>query len=130
MPVYCLSRPTVGSGHIKTMNQTLPQASGAAERSRETLNSKVVTFFRVRQCRCLPTGNLLKNKARFSVSFSQAVIQMMAAARAGRGLAFFTFMDENLKEEMETIHQLLLTERVTVGEMFYSYLACFNSPQL
>lgn len=46
---------------------------------------------------------------------------MMAAARARRGLAFFTFMDENLKEELEKIYKLLVTEEVTVGEGFCTF---------
>ncbi|XP_075885818.1 poly(ADP-ribose) glycohydrolase-like isoform X2 [Nelusetta ayraudi] len=48
----------------------------------------------------------------------KAMIQMMAAARARRGLAFFTFMDETLKEDLEKIYQLLVTEGVTVGKLF------------
>lgn len=52
---------------------------------------------------------------------------MMAAARARRGLAFFTFMDETLKEDLEKIYQLLVTEGVTVGETF---LHTFRTPEL
>lgn len=64
----------------------------------------------------------------FFVSLSQAVIQMMAAARARRGLAFFTFMDETLKEELGQIYQLLVTEGVTVGKRFCTLLVRFISP--
>lgn len=55
---------------------------------------------------------------------------MMAAARARRGLAFFTFMDETLKEELEQIHQLLVIEGVTVGKRFCTLLVRFISPEL
>lgn len=55
---------------------------------------------------------------------------MMAAARARRGLAFFTFMDDKLKEELEKIYKLLVREEVTVGEMFCTFSRSFNSPEL
>lgn len=40
----------------------------------------------------------------------------MAAAKARRGLAFFTFGDEQLKRDLEQIYCLLRTEGTTVGE--------------
>lgn len=40
----------------------------------------------------------------------------MAAAKARRGLAFFTFGDEQLKRDLEHIYCLLHTEGITVGE--------------
>ncbi|XP_074546453.1 poly(ADP-ribose) glycohydrolase [Halichoeres trimaculatus] len=48
----------------------------------------------------------------------KAVIQLMAAAKAKRGLAFFTFNDETLKEELEQLHHLLVKERTTVAALF------------
>ncbi|XP_031731065.1 poly(ADP-ribose) glycohydrolase [Anarrhichthys ocellatus] len=48
----------------------------------------------------------------------KAVIQLMAAARAKRGLAFFTFEDEQLKLGLERTHHLLVTERTTVGKLY------------
>ncbi|XP_030292161.1 poly(ADP-ribose) glycohydrolase, partial [Sparus aurata] len=48
----------------------------------------------------------------------KAVIQLMAAARAKRGLAFFTFGDDLLKYDLERIHHLLLKEATTVGKLF------------
>ncbi|XP_041666658.1 poly(ADP-ribose) glycohydrolase [Cheilinus undulatus] len=48
----------------------------------------------------------------------KAVIQMMVAARARRGLAFFTFEDEVLKQELTQIHHLLVKEGTTVGKLF------------
>ena len=45
-----------------------------------------------------------------------AVIQLMAAAKADKGLAYFTFKDEGLKIDLEQIYHLLATEGVTVGE--------------
>ncbi len=42
----------------------------------------------------------------------------MAAARAKRGLAFFTFKDEKLTEDLQQMYHLLVTEGTTVGEFF------------
>ncbi|XP_035523845.1 poly(ADP-ribose) glycohydrolase [Morone saxatilis] len=48
----------------------------------------------------------------------KAVIQLMAAAKAKRGLAYFTFEDEELKHGLEQIHSLLVTSDTTVGKLF------------
>ncbi|XP_017287764.1 poly(ADP-ribose) glycohydrolase [Kryptolebias marmoratus] len=48
----------------------------------------------------------------------KAVIQLMAAAKAKRGLAFFTFGDEELKRGLEQIYHLLVTEKTTVGKLY------------
>ncbi|XP_072228491.1 poly(ADP-ribose) glycohydrolase [Leuresthes tenuis] len=48
----------------------------------------------------------------------KAVIQLMAAAKADRGLAYFTFKDEGLKTDLEQIYHLLVTEGVTVGKLY------------
>ncbi|XP_059213330.1 poly(ADP-ribose) glycohydrolase [Centropristis striata] len=48
----------------------------------------------------------------------KAVIQLMAAAKAKRGLAFFTFDDELLKQGLEQTHHLLVTEGTTVEKLF------------
>lgn len=48
----------------------------------------------------------------------KAVIQLMAAARARRGLAYFTFEDENLREGLQELHRLLIAEGATVGKLF------------
>ncbi|XP_051794722.1 poly(ADP-ribose) glycohydrolase [Acanthochromis polyacanthus] len=47
----------------------------------------------------------------------KAVIQLMAAAKTRRGLAFFTFGDEHLERSLQQMHHLLVTEEVTVGEL-------------
>nr|XP_046231778.1 poly(ADP-ribose) glycohydrolase [Scatophagus argus] len=48
----------------------------------------------------------------------KAVIQLMAAAKAKRGLAFFTFKDEHLKQGLQQIHHLLVTGGTTVGKLY------------
>ncbi|KAM7368544.1 hypothetical protein PAMP_012878 [Pampus punctatissimus] len=48
----------------------------------------------------------------------KAVIQLMAAAKAKRGVAFFTFGDKNLKHGLEQIYLLLVNERTTVGTLY------------
>lgn len=50
------------------------------------------------------------------VCLSSALIQLMATARAGRGLAFFTFGDTELSIELHQIYGLLVTEKTAVGE--------------
>ncbi|XP_034080053.1 poly(ADP-ribose) glycohydrolase isoform X2 [Gymnodraco acuticeps] len=48
----------------------------------------------------------------------KAVIQLMAAAQAKRGLAFFTFEDESLKQGLQQTYHLLVTERITVDKLY------------
>ncbi|XP_055369137.1 poly(ADP-ribose) glycohydrolase isoform X2 [Betta splendens] len=48
----------------------------------------------------------------------KALIQLMAAAEAGRGLAFFTFRDEKTKRDVEQMYKLLVREDVTVGQLY------------
>lgn len=48
------------------------------------------------------------------VSFS-ALIQLMAAAEAGRDVAYFTFGDAQLMRDVHTMHSFLTDKRVTVG---------------
>ncbi|XP_042372934.1 poly(ADP-ribose) glycohydrolase-like, partial [Plectropomus leopardus] len=48
----------------------------------------------------------------------KAVIQLMAAAKARRGLAFFTFQDEQLKRSLQQTHRLLVTEGTTVEKLY------------
>ncbi|KAA8579215.1 hypothetical protein FQN60_000037 [Etheostoma spectabile] len=43
-----------------------------------------------------------------------SVVQLMAAAKAKRGLAFFTFEDETLKQRLQQTHRLLVTRGTTV----------------
>lgn len=48
----------------------------------------------------------------------KAVIQLMAAAKARRGLAFFTFQDEDLKRGLERTYHQLVSDGATVGRVF------------
>uniref|UniRef100_A0A4W5RTH7 poly(ADP-ribose) glycohydrolase n=1 Tax=Hucho hucho TaxID=62062 RepID=A0A4W5RTH7_9TELE len=43
----------------------------------------------------------------------KVLIQLMAAARAKRGLAFFTFKNLSLERELQNMHHLLVTHRTT-----------------
>ncbi|XP_053728076.1 poly(ADP-ribose) glycohydrolase [Synchiropus splendidus] len=47
----------------------------------------------------------------------KALIQLMAAAVAKRNLAFFTFGDQQLQQQLEEVYHLLVLERVTVGSL-------------
>uniref|UniRef100_A0A3B5MG94 poly(ADP-ribose) glycohydrolase n=1 Tax=Xiphophorus couchianus TaxID=32473 RepID=A0A3B5MG94_9TELE len=49
----------------------------------------------------------------------KAVIQLMAAAKARRGLAFFTFGDHDLCRRLQQTYHLLVTQKMTVGETFH-----------
>lgn len=49
------------------------------------------------------------------VSFS-ALIQLMAAAEAGRDMAYFTFGDAQLMRDVYEIHTFLTDKQVTVGK--------------
>ncbi|TMS08343.1 Poly(ADP-ribose) glycohydrolase [Larimichthys crocea] len=48
----------------------------------------------------------------------KAVIQLMAAAKAKRGLAFFTFDDEKLTRDLEQVYSLLVKEGTTVKKLY------------
>ncbi|XP_053267230.1 poly(ADP-ribose) glycohydrolase [Pleuronectes platessa] len=48
----------------------------------------------------------------------KAVIQLMAAAKAKKGLAFFTFGDEELANGLKQIYHLIVTEGITVGKLY------------
>ncbi|XP_064799263.1 poly(ADP-ribose) glycohydrolase isoform X2 [Oncorhynchus masou masou] len=48
----------------------------------------------------------------------KALVQLMAAARAKRGVAFFTFNNFILERELQDMHHLLVTHRTTVGELY------------
>lgn len=48
------------------------------------------------------------------ISFS-ALIQLMAAAEAGRDVAYFTFGDAQLMRDVHRIHNFLTEQQVSVG---------------
>ncbi|CAK6976459.1 poly(ADP-ribose) glycohydrolase [Scomber scombrus] len=54
----------------------------------------------------------------------KAVIQLMAAAKANRGVAFFTFGDEDLEQGLKQIHHLLVKEKTTVAVRTSEGLLC------
>lgn len=51
----------------------------------------------------------------FSFSFS-ALIQLMAAAEAGRDMAYFTFGDAQLMRDVHEMHSFLTDNKVSVGK--------------
>lgn len=61
----------------------------------------------------------------------KALIQLMAAAEAGRDMAYFTFGDAQLMRDVHEIHSFLTERQVTVGRLYnllnqYSSLVCKN----
>nr|XP_054773883.1 poly(ADP-ribose) glycohydrolase-like [Lytechinus pictus] len=48
----------------------------------------------------------------------KGLIQMMAAAEAGRDLAYFTFEDKDLCDDMAGMHDFLAAQSVTVGDLW------------
>ncbi|XP_034754333.1 poly(ADP-ribose) glycohydrolase [Etheostoma cragini] len=48
----------------------------------------------------------------------KALIQLMAAAEAGRDMAYFTFGDAQLMRDVHEIHTFLTERRVTVGRLY------------
>ncbi|TMS04767.1 Myoferlin [Larimichthys crocea] len=61
----------------------------------------------------------------------KALIQLMAAAEAGRDMAYFTFGDAQLMRDVHEIHTFLTERQVTVGRLYsllnqYSNLVCKN----
>lgn len=61
----------------------------------------------------------------------KALIQLMAAAEAGRDMAYYTFGDAQLMRDVHEIHTFLTKRHVTVGRLYnllnqYSSLVCKN----
>ncbi|XP_020486540.2 poly(ADP-ribose) glycohydrolase [Labrus bergylta] len=61
----------------------------------------------------------------------KALIQLMAAAEAGRDVAYFTFGDAELMKEVHKMHTFLTERHVTVGRLYtllnqYASLECKN----
>ncbi|XP_056147633.1 poly(ADP-ribose) glycohydrolase isoform X2 [Lampris incognitus] len=61
----------------------------------------------------------------------KALIQLMAAAEAGRDVAYFTFGDAQLMRDVNEMHTFLTKRRVTVGRLYsllnqYSSTVCKN----
>uniref|UniRef100_A0A3Q2YKB0 poly(ADP-ribose) glycohydrolase n=1 Tax=Hippocampus comes TaxID=109280 RepID=A0A3Q2YKB0_HIPCM len=61
----------------------------------------------------------------------KALIQLMAAAEAGRDVAYFTFGDALLMRDVHDMHTFLTEKQVTVGRLYgllnqYSNLVCKN----
>lgn len=61
----------------------------------------------------------------------KALIQLMAAAEAGRDVAYFTFGDAQLMRDIHEMHKFLTERRVTVGRLYhllnqYSSAVCKN----
>uniref|UniRef100_A0A3Q2YRF4 poly(ADP-ribose) glycohydrolase n=1 Tax=Hippocampus comes TaxID=109280 RepID=A0A3Q2YRF4_HIPCM len=48
----------------------------------------------------------------------KALLQMLAAAEAGRDLAYFTFGDSQLMTDVHSMHSFLTQRRITVGEVY------------
>ncbi|XP_071336642.1 poly(ADP-ribose) glycohydrolase [Trachinotus anak] len=61
----------------------------------------------------------------------KALIQLMAAAEAGRDVAYFTFGDAQLMRDVHEMHTFLTERQVTVGRLYsllnqYSSVVCKN----
>ncbi|KAF4517951.1 hypothetical protein B566_EDAN005318 [Ephemera danica] len=62
----------------------------------------------------------------------KAIIQMMAAAEAGRDIAYFTFGNTQLMKNLARLHSLLTEQEVTVGKMFRAlvdYYRKYSTPK-
>jgi len=47
----------------------------------------------------------------------------MAASESGRDLAYFTFGDEKLREDLRKLHQMALERNASVATLFHSILS-------
>uniref|UniRef100_A0A8C6L8U1 poly(ADP-ribose) glycohydrolase n=1 Tax=Nothobranchius furzeri TaxID=105023 RepID=A0A8C6L8U1_NOTFU len=56
----------------------------------------------------------------------KALIQMMAAAEAGRDVAYFTFGDAQLMRDVHEMHTFLTERQVTVGQLYVLFDHYFN----
>jgi len=48
----------------------------------------------------------------------KGLLQLMAASLAGRDVAYFTFGDARLRDDLHAVHAALVERRVTVGRLF------------
>ena len=48
----------------------------------------------------------------------KSLIQLMAAAVAGRDVAYFSFGDEQLRDDVFSMYTMLLEKRITVGKLY------------
>lgn len=55
-----------------------------------------------------------------------ALLQMLAAAEAGRDVAYFTFGDSQLMTDVHNIHSFLTLNNITVGKCSFPTL-CYSS---
>ncbi|KAL4609533.1 poly(ADP-ribose) glycohydrolase-like isoform X4 [Arapaima gigas] len=58
----------------------------------------------------------------------KALIQLMAAAVAQRDVAYFTFKDYGLEQEVQRMHHFLVSRKVTVGEWHTSVVHQYLQP--
>ncbi len=58
----------------------------------------------------------------------KSLIQLMAAAVAGRDVAYFTFGDERLRDDVFAMYTVLLEKRIKVG-MLYKILCKYSEVQ-
>ncbi|KAM4729657.1 poly(ADP-ribose) glycohydrolase isoform 1-T2 [Anableps anableps] len=56
----------------------------------------------------------------------KALIQLMAAAEAGRDVAYFTFGDAQLMRDVHEMHTFLTERQVTVGQLYSLFNYYFN----
>ncbi|XP_077481464.1 poly(ADP-ribose) glycohydrolase isoform X1 [Stigmatopora argus] len=56
----------------------------------------------------------------------KALLQMLAAAEAGRDVAYFTFGDSQLVTDVHSMHSFLTRRRITVGEVYDLMMQYYN----
>merc|ERR1719229_1096564 len=49
----------------------------------------------------------------------KALIQLMAASEVGRDVAYFTFGDEGLRDEVDRMYSFLVTKEVKIGKLVH-----------
>lgn len=61
----------------------------------------------------------------------KALLQLMAATQAGRALAYFTFGDDQLRDDVVLMHKFLVEHKATVGLVWRNlcryYDQCYRS---
>ncbi|KAF3842050.1 hypothetical protein F7725_024001 [Dissostichus mawsoni] len=110
---------------------TLPGAVSSEKMTRE-LNKAYCGFFRNngKHLSAVATGNWGCGAFGGDTRL-KALIQLMAAAEAGRDMAYFTFGDAQLMRDVHAIHSFLTERQVNVGRLHellnqYSSLVCKN----
>lgn len=104
----------------ETWKQPSQRATGAAVPLKGILNSKVNKDKTHTSCLIWRHYRWIMINAQNRMCLSsKALIQLMAAAVSRRDMAYFTFGNKELAKEIQSMHEILTINKVTVGKYIH-----------